>query len=99
MKKRFIKIAIIAMLFMLVYATVVNALSFTVTLTPSSTVVKEGGEFTVKVAISNLDVGNGLVGQLAGRLGARLGSQRFLHIQRCHMSGRGVQDLPDSQTG
>ena len=62
MKKRFIKIAIIAMLFMLVYATVVNALSFTVTLTPSSTVVKEGGEFTVKVAISNLDVGNGLVG-------------------------------------
>ena len=45
MKKRFIKIAIIAMLFMLVYATVVNALSF-----------------TVKVAISNLDVGNGLVG-------------------------------------
>lgn len=62
MKKKFFKITITAILLICVWATIVNALSFTATMTPSSTTVAESTEFTVKIKVSNLDVGQGLSG-------------------------------------
>lgn len=63
MKKKFLKIAIIMMMLTLTYATVVNALSFTATMTTNSPTVAEATEFTVTVKVSNLDVGpNGISG-------------------------------------
>ena len=68
MKKRVFKIAIITMMLIFVYATVVSALSFTATMTPSSTAVPESTEFTIEVKISNLDVGTNGVNSLSGYL-------------------------------
>jgi hypothetical protein len=51
-----------------VYATIVNALSFTATMTPSSTTVPESAEFTVAVKVSNLDVGSNGINSLSGYL-------------------------------
>ena len=63
MKNKFLKITIITVLLIFVYATIANALSFTATITPSSTTVAESTEFTVQIKVSNLDVGpNGLNG-------------------------------------
>lgn len=68
MKKRVLKIAIITMMLIFVYATVASALSFTATMTPSSTAVPESTEFTIEVKISNLDVGTNGVNSLSGYL-------------------------------
>ncbi len=68
MKKRVFKIILIAMMLIFVYATVVSALSFTATMTPSSTAVPESTEFTIEVKISNLDVGTNGVNSLSGYL-------------------------------
>lgn len=62
MKEKFLKITITTILLISVCATIVNALSFTATMTPSSTTVAESTEFTVKIKVSNLDVGQGLSG-------------------------------------
>ena len=62
MRKKFLKITITTILLICVCATIVNALSFTATMTPSSTTVAESTEFTVKIKVSNLDVGQGLSG-------------------------------------
>ncbi len=66
MEKKFLKIAIITMLLVLVWATIVNAYSFTATMTPSSTTVAESKEFTVQVKVSNLDVGTNGINELSG---------------------------------
>lgn len=68
MKKKFLKIAIITMMLIFVYATVVSALSFTATMTPSSTTVAESTEFTISVKVSNLDVGPNGINTLSGYL-------------------------------
>lgn len=69
MKKKILKIIIVMILLVWVYSTIVNALSFTVTMTPSSTVIPESTEFMVTVKVSNIDVGqeNG-INQLNGYL-------------------------------
>ena len=46
MKKKILKITTIMIMFTLVYVSIVNALSFTATITPSSTTVAESTEFT-----------------------------------------------------
>lgn len=68
MKKRVLKVAIIAMLLVLVYTTIVSAYSYIVTITPSSTTVAESTEFNVKVSVSNLDVGTNGINALSGYL-------------------------------
>lgn len=68
MKKRIFKIAIIMIMFTLVWFSIVNALSFTATITPSSTTVAESTEFTVKIKVSNLDVGPNGINSLSGYL-------------------------------
>lgn len=68
MKKRIVKICIIAMLLVWVYTTIVNALSFSATMTPSSTAVDESTEFTIRVSVSNLDVGSNGINTLSGTL-------------------------------
>ena len=68
MKKKFLKITIIAILLVFVYASVVNALSFTASMTPSSTTVPESTEFTVSVKVANLDVGANGINSLSGYL-------------------------------
>lgn len=61
MKKKFLKIAIIITMLVLTFATVVNALSLTVAMEVTNTTVPEKTEFTVKVKVANLDVGqNGI---------------------------------------
>lgn len=68
MKKRVLKIAIITMLLIFVYANIVNALSFTATMTSSSTTVPESTEFTISIKISNLDVGSNGINSMSGYL-------------------------------
>ncbi len=68
MKKKFLKVSIVAILLILVYATIVNALSFTVTMTPSSTNVNASNEFTVQIKIANLDVGEKGINTISGTL-------------------------------
>ncbi len=68
MKKRILKVTTIMIMFTLVYVSIVNALSFTATMTPSSTTVAESTEFTVKIKVSNLDVGTNGINSLSGYL-------------------------------
>ena len=68
MEKKFLKVAIIAVLLVCVCSTLVNALSFTVTMTPSHKTVPNSTEFTVEVKVSNLDVGTNGINTLSGHL-------------------------------
>ena len=68
MERKIFKIAIIAMLLVCVCATLVSALSFSVTMTPSKKVVPESTEFTVEIKVSNLDVGANGINSLSGHL-------------------------------
>lgn len=68
MERKIFKIAIIAMLLVCVCATVTNALSFSVTMTPSKKVVPASTEFTVEIKVSNLDVGTNGINTLSGNL-------------------------------
>ncbi len=58
MKKKVLKIIIALLLLFYTFASVVNALSFTVTMTPSNTTVPESSEFTVLVKVSNIETQN-----------------------------------------
>ena len=66
MKKKFLKISVIAFLLIWVCATIVNALSFSATMTPSSSTVEPSTEFTIRVLVSNLDVGANGINTLSG---------------------------------
>lgn len=68
MEKKFFKIIIMAIMLVLVYSTVVNALSFTPTMTPSQTTVAESTELTVTVKITNLDVGTNGINSFSAKL-------------------------------
>ncbi len=68
MERKILKIAIIAMLLVCVCATLVSALSFSVTMTPSKKVVPASTEFTVEIKVSNLDVGTNGINTLSGNL-------------------------------
>ena len=57
MNRKIFKIVVIAMLLVSVCATIASALSFSVTMTPSSKIVPVSTEFTVEVKVSNLDDG------------------------------------------
>lgn len=68
MKKKFLKVTVAVMLLVLVYANIVNALSFTVSMTPSSSNVDPSNEFTISIKVSNLDVGENGINTISGIL-------------------------------
>jgi len=68
MKKKIVKICIISLLMIWVYSTIVNALSFSTIMTPSSTAVEESTEFNVRVSVSNLDAGTNGINALSGTI-------------------------------
>ena len=68
MNRKILKITIIAILLLYICSNIVNALSFTATMTPSSKVVPPSTEFTVEIKVSNLDVGKNGINSLSGYL-------------------------------
>ena len=68
MERKILKIAIIAVLLVCVCSTLVSALSFTATMTPSKKVVPASTEFTVEIKVSNLDVGANGINTLSGNI-------------------------------
>lgn len=68
MKKKILKLTTIIMLLVVTYATIVSALSLTVSMETTSTTITEATEFTVTVKVSNLDVGENGINSLTGTL-------------------------------
>lgn len=68
MEKRVLKVFIMVAVLVIAITTVVQAASFTASMTPSSTAVAPETEFTVTVKISNLDVGSNGINALSGFL-------------------------------
>ena len=68
MEKKVFKVLIMVAVLVIAITTVVQAASFTATMTPSSTSVAPETEFTVRVKISNLDVGQNGINSLSGFL-------------------------------
>ena len=68
MEKKVLKVLIMITVLVIAVSTVVQANSFTASMTPSSTTVAPATEFTVTVKISNLDVGSNGINTLSGFL-------------------------------
>ena len=58
MKKKFLKTALVVFMLTITITNIVRAISFTVTLTPSSTTVKEEDTVIVVLKITNIDAGS-----------------------------------------
>lgn len=86
MERKILKIAIIAILLVCVCSTLVSALSFTATMTPSSKVVPASTEFTVEIKVSNLDVGANGINSLSGNL--KYDDKIFETISESSIEGR-----------
>ena len=56
MKKKLLKVTIIALLLVIMYSTIANAFSFTVSMTPSSSNLDVSTEFTIMVKIGTRTV-------------------------------------------
>lgn len=68
MKKKFLSVLQISLFIVIMMTMTVNAASFTATMTPSATTVKESTEFTITIKVSNLDVGTNGINSLEGYL-------------------------------
>lgn len=68
MEKKLFKVVILTILLFFVYTNIASAMSFTATMTPSSTNVEASTEFTVSIKVSNLDVGDNGINTLSGTL-------------------------------
>ncbi len=68
MKNKLLSIVIVMLLMISMVAMNAYAVSFTATMTPSATTVKEATEFTITVKVSNLDVGANGINSLEGYL-------------------------------
>ena len=66
--KKFLKVTIVAILLIIMCTNIANALSFTATMTPSSSNVDPSTEFTIRIKVSNLDVGPNGINSLSGIL-------------------------------
>ncbi len=86
MERKILKIAIIAILLVCVCSTLVSALSFTATMTPSKKVVPASTEFTVEIKVSNLDVGANGINSLSGYL--KYDDKIFETISESSIEGR-----------
>ena len=85
MKEKILKISVLVIMLCLVFSNIVNALGFVATMTPSSTTVAEATEFTVKVKVSNLDVGSNGINSLTGYL--KYDKQVFENISDSSIEG------------
>ena len=85
MKEKILKISVLVIMLCLVFSNIVNALGFVATMTPSSTTVAEATEFTVKVKVSNLDVGTNGINSLTGYL--KYDKQIFENISESSIEG------------
>ncbi len=68
MKKKIFCIILIVMVAIFAMSTAVSALSFTAAMSTNSTTVQEATEFTVRIRVSNLDVGTNGINSLKGDL-------------------------------
>ena len=68
MRNKILSMLLIISLMLCLIAKVVEAVSLTVTMKPSSSSVKASTEFSVKVSVSNLDVGSNGINSLTGYL-------------------------------
>ena len=68
MKKKIFSMILIIMVAIFAMSTAVNALSFTAAMSTNSTTVQEATEFTVRIRVSNLDVGTNGINSLKGDL-------------------------------
>ena len=68
MKNKLLSIMIIMLSIIFIMTITVQAASFTATMTPSGTTIKEATEFTITVKVSNLDVGANGINSLKGNL-------------------------------
>lgn len=68
MKNKILSIVLIILVAIFAMSTAVNALSFTATMSTESTTVPESTEFTIKIKVSNLDVGANGINSLSGYL-------------------------------
>jgi hypothetical protein len=68
MKRKSLVITLLIALIIGILTTSASALSFTATMTPSSTTVPESTEFTIVIKVSNLDVGTNGINSLSGYL-------------------------------
>ena len=68
MKNKLLSIVLVMLLMVSIIAISAYAVSFTATMTPSATTVKEATEFTITVKVSNLDVGANGINSLEGYL-------------------------------
>lgn len=68
MKSKIVSIVVMILLIVCLVSVSVDAVSFTATMTPSATTVKEATEFTITVKVSNLDVGTNGINSLKGNL-------------------------------
>lgn len=68
MKSKIVSIVVMILLIVCLVSASVDAVSFTATMTPSATTVKEATEFTITVKVSNLDVGTNGINSLKGNL-------------------------------
>ena len=84
MKKKFLKILVVMIILVITYASIVNALSLTVTMDSASTVA-ESTEFTVKVKVSNLDVGPNGITSLSGYI--KFSKEIFENISESSIEG------------
>jgi len=68
MKNKVLSVILIIIVTIFAMSTAVNALSFTATMSTESNTVPESTEFTVKIKVSNLDVGTNGINSLNGYL-------------------------------
>ncbi len=68
MKKKIFSMILIVMVAIFAMSTAVSALSFTAAMSTNSTTVQEATEFTVRIRVSNLDVGTNGINSLKGDL-------------------------------
>lgn len=68
MKSKLLSIILVMFVMIFMMTMCASAVSFTATMTPSATTVKEATEFTITVKVSNLDVGSNGINSLEGYL-------------------------------
>ena len=85
MKNKLLTTMVMVLFIIFMMTIVTNAVSFTATMTPSATTVKEATEFTITVKVSNLDVGSNGINSLEGYL--RYDTEVFETISESSIEG------------
>lgn len=98
MRKKIIKIAVLVMMLVIAYNTVVSALSANLSMQADNTTVPESTEFLVKVKVSNIDAGENGINSVSAFL--ELDKSVFEDISESSIEGiNGWSSNYDSGTG